>query len=53
MSGVESSSVPEEQVTGNTELGTDTLNWWNSGAGVPEAPTDRLAVFLRSCGTLT
>lgn len=48
MSGVESSSVPEGQVTGDAEPATDILNRWDRGTDVPKALIDRWtgSVFL-------
>ena len=54
MSGVESSRVPEGQVTGEAEPGTDTLHGWGRRLEVPKALIDKWpgSVFLgSSCGT--
>lgn len=47
MSGVESSRVPEGQVTGDAEPGTDTLHGWGRRLEVPKALIDKwLALFF-------
>lgn len=46
MSGVESSSVPGGQVTGDPERATDTLHRWDRGTDVPKALTGGLALLF-------